>query len=513
MLDFFALFSYIEARQKWPTFLPVGRQAIINYQNTMAHTVKKMEQSQTELTITVTPDEYKPYMEKAATRLSDRVSIKGFRKGKAPYDKIVQEVGEMTVLQEAMEDVVKKTFYEAVLAENLETIGMPQINVEKLAPDNDIVYKAVVALMPTVTLPDLKKIEVKHEVRDIEEKKVDETLDAIRGMHATEVLKDGAAEGTDKLMIDMDMLIDNVPVEGGQAKDYQVYLSEQHYIPGFNEHVTGLKKGDKKEFTLDFPKEHYQKHLAGKTVDFKVSVKDVYERQLPELSDELAKKLGQESIEKMKELIRNNMYQEEKKKADQKVEIDILEQLIEKATIDDIPDVLIDAERQRMFYELKRDLDRNGIEIAQYLSDIKKTEEELYNEFKDQATKRAKAALISRQVAKDNELAVDDAEIDREIESMREVYKDNTEYLENLKKQEVRDSIATTIQNRKVMLYLKGVILGEEFLAKDNLAELGCQDCKDHTEGHKHEHGKKLEEKDAEQTKDRNDEKSAKKEK
>jgi len=469
--------------------------SVINYQKTMEHSTKKLEQSQVELTVTVTPEEYAPLMQKAAERLSERVNIKGFRKGKVPYEMILKEVGEMGVLQEAMEDVVKKTFYEAVLAEKLETVGMPQIDVEKLAPDNDIVYKATVALMPHVALPDLKDLTVTHTIKDVEEAKIEETIDAIRGMHATEVLKDGPAKDTDKLIIDMDMLIDNVPVEGGQAKDYQVYLSEKHYIPGFNDHIDGLKKGEEKTFTLDFPKEHYQKHLAGKTVDFKVNVKEVYERKLPELSDELAKKLGQESVAKMKEVIQNNMYEEEKKKADQNVEIDILEQLIEKSTIDDIPEVLINAERQRMFYELKRDLDRNGIEIAQYLSDIKKTEEELFEEFKQQATKRAKAALISRQVATDNELSVEGDEIDREIDGMREVYKDNAEYLENLKKPEVRDSIATTLQNRKVMLYLKGVILGEEFLQKDNLAELGCQDCKDHTEGHKHEH-KDAEEKD-----------------
>jgi trigger factor len=428
----------------------------------MSYIKKDLKDSQVELTITVKPDEYRSSLEKAATRLSDRANIKGFRKGKAPFDIVKKELGDMAILQEALEDIVKKTFFEAVHTEKLETIGMPQISVEKVAPDNDIVYKATVALMPGVKLPDMKKISIKKDELKVDDKKMDETLEAVRGMHATEVIKSDGATGTDKLVIDMDMLIDNVPVEGGQSKDYQVYLSEDHYIPGFNKEVEGLKKDDKKEFSLNFPETHYQKHLAGKKVDFKVKVKEVYERQLPELSDELAKTLGQESIQALKDIIHNNMLEEAKQKVEQKAEIEILDALIEKTKFDPIPEVLIDAERQKMFYELKRDLEKNGVEISQYLADIKKTEEELYNDFKQQAEKRAKAALISRQIAVEQKIVVSDEELAEEIKKLAEMYKDQKEHLDNLKKLEVKDTIATSMQNRKVMEWLKKEVLGEE---------------------------------------------------
>ena len=243
----------------------------------MSHAKKDLKNSQVELTITVEAADYQPMLEAAAVRLSERANIKGFRKGKAPFDIVKKELGEMAIMQEALEDIIKKTFFDAVKSEELDTIGMPQINIEKLAPGNDIVYKAVVALIPGVKLPDVKKIKVTKDEAKVDDKKMDETLEALRGMHATEVIKDGAATGTDKLVLDMDMLIDNVPLEGGQAKEHQVYLSEDHYIPGFNKNVEGMKKGEEKEFSLDFPETHYQKHLAGKKVDFKVKVKDVYE--------------------------------------------------------------------------------------------------------------------------------------------------------------------------------------------------------------------------------------------
>jgi len=429
----------------------------------MQHILKKLEKSTIELTITVTPAEYEKDLQNAAQRLSQRASVKGFRPGKVPLDVLKKEVGEMAILQEALESIVQKSFYDAVKTEKLDTIGMPKIEVEKLAPGNDVIYKATVALLPKVKLADISKIKIEKQTKPVEDKHVDEVIDSLRKMQAKEVIKnDKKATSEDKLIIDMDMFLEKIPVEGGQAKDYQVYLSEQHYIPGFNEQLIGLGKGEEKEFALDFPATHYQKHLAGKNVQFKIKVKDVYERQLPEISDDLAKALGQESLVKLRELINANLTQEATQKATQQAEIEILEELISKSEFEDIPEVLIDAERQKIFYELKKDLEKNGISIEQYLADIKKKEAELFEGFKNQAEKRAKAALISRQIALEQGIHVHDEELDKEIAFMQEMYKKNKEYSDNLKKPEVRDTIAMTIQNQKVMLWLKHKVLGED---------------------------------------------------
>jgi len=428
----------------------------------MSYTIKTLDKSQVELTIAVESKDYAKHLAKAAEKISHRTNIKGFRSGKAPYEIIKKEVGDMAILQEALEAIVQETFYQAVTEEKIETIGMPKIEIEKIAPDNPVVYKATVALLPSVKLPDIKKIKVERKVKEVGDKHINEVIDNLRKMHAKEVLKTGVAEGDDKLIIDMNMFLDKVPVEGGQAKNYQVYLSEDHYIPGFNNQIKGLKKDEEKEFSLDFPPTHYQKHLAGKNVQFKVKIKDVFERQLPELSTELAKILGQESLNKLKELIKNNLLQEAEQKADQQFEIQILDDLISKTEFAELPDLLIDAERQKMFYELKRDLDNHGISVEQYFNDINKTQEEIYEGFKEQAEKRAKTALISRQVAKDNNIHVHDEEINKEIKMMEEMYKDNKEYMENLKKPEVRDTIAMTLQNRKVMQWLRAQVLDEQ---------------------------------------------------
>lgn len=421
----------------------------------MSYTRKELPQSEVELTITITPAEYQAQLEKAAERLSQRQKIAGFRPGKAPFDLVKRTVGEMALLQEALEPLVKEKYYDAVMTEKLEVIGMPKVDIQKLAPGNDIVFTAVAALIPEIKLADLSKIKIKREEKPVSDTQVDEVVENLRKLQAKEVVKTGEASGDDMVLIDMDMFLDKVPVDGGQAKNYRVYLSEEHYIPGFNQKVAGIKKDETREFTLDFPSTHYQKHLAGETVEIKVKAHDVFERQLPALDEDFAKALGQESIEKLRELLRTNLGKETAQKADQQAEIEMLDTLVEKTTFGEIPEILIDAERRKMFYELTRDLERNGVSIEQYLLDIKKTQEELQAGFKDQAIKRAKAALVSRYIANEQNLAATEDEVAAEISHMKEVYKDNPDYVKQLDNPEVHETIHSIVQNRKVISWLK----------------------------------------------------------
>ncbi len=425
----------------------------------MEHILKKLKGSEIELTITVTPAEYDKQLKKAADRISERTAIKGFRKGHAPYDLVKREIGEMHIMNEALEGILQETFYKAVIEEKLETIGMPKINIEKIAPGNDLVYKAVVSLLPVVTLPKLEKIKVEHKAKPVTETEIDEVIKNLTRMQAKEVVKAGKSTKEDKVVIDMNLFVDNVPMEGGQAKDYQVYLSENQHIPGFNDNLVGVEKDEEKEFEVTFPKDYYNKSLGGKTGLFKVKVKEVFERQFPEITDEFAEKLGQESVVKLRELLQHNLEHEALHKADQVAEIEMFDALIDKSKFDEIPEVLVDAERKKMFYELKRDLEKNGITIEQYLLDIKKNEEDIQKDFTEQATKRAKAALVSRQIAKEQNLTVNDTELDLEIEKLKKEYKDHPEYLENLEKLEVRDSVRTYTVNRKVIEFLRENIL------------------------------------------------------
>ena len=416
---------------------------------------KDLSKSQKELTITVQPEEYQKHLERAASDISQSVEIKGFRPGHAPYDQIKAKVGEMKIYEQALEYMVRSSYEQALKDEGIDPVGMPNIEVEKLAPDNELVYKATVSLLPEVTLPDFEKIKVEKKEKEIKDEDLDRVFKDIQRMRATEVLKDGPAGDQDKIVVDMDMLHDNVPLDGGQAKDHGVYLNEDYYIPGLQKELVGLKKGDEKSFKIQMPKDHYQKHMAGKDIEYKVKVKDVYERSLPEINDELAKTLGQESVAKMKELIAENLTNEEKQKAGQRYEVELLEKVVDDSKIGEIPEVLVDAEKDKMLFELKHGVEQQGMEWSKYMENIGKSEEKLIDGFTDQAIKRAKAALVSRQIAKEHGLEPDFNEIEKELEVMREHYKEDAQATANLARTEVRHTVATLIRNRKTMAWLK----------------------------------------------------------
>jgi len=420
----------------------------------MQHTAKKLDKSQVELIITVSPLDYTKDMQAAAIRLSERATIHGFRPGKAPYDVVKQNLGEIKILEEALQSIVEKNYHAAVTAEKLDTIGMPEITIEKMAPGNDFVFKAVAALLPAVTLPDLSKIKVEKKAVHVGEKEVEDVLKSLTKMQGKEVIKEGAANKEDKIVVAMKMTNNKVVVEGGEAKAHQVYLSEPHYIPGFAEQLVGLKKGEIKEFSLKFPDEHYQKHLAGKNIDFHITVSDVYSVEYPEINDAFAATLGQPSLIALKELLQTNLTKEAENKEAQRLEAELLEKAIEVTTFGEIPDVLLNSEKQKMFYELKGNLEKQGISMENYLKDLKKTEQEIHEDFAVRAALRVKAALLSREIAKTNNIKVEKEELDKEVENIKSTYQNDPKVAEALKRPDVLDTLAATIQNRKVVAFL-----------------------------------------------------------
>lgn len=421
--------------------------------------VKKLPKSQVEITVEMNQAEMEPHVKKAAEHISEHRDIKGFRRGHAPYEKVKQEVGEMAIYEAALERMVQTGYYQAIREKQLQAIGAPKVDVKKLAPGNSMAFTAVVGVLPEITLPDFTKISVEKKPKSIGDKEVEDTIESLRKMRGTEVSKETAAEKENKVVVDMDLLVDKVPVEGGQTKDHGIYLNEEYYVPGLPEQLVGLKKGDEKEFMLAFPKEHYQKHLAGKDVQFKVKVKDVMERQFPEVNEEFAKGLGQESLTKLKELLKENLQSEASRKEDERQEIEMLEGIIEKAKFGDIPDVLIDAEKRRIFADFKHRVESQGLSIDDYLKSIDKTPEQVAEGYKEQAEKRVKTTLALRQYALDANIEVTPEDMAAEIETMKEAYKDQPDVLRQLESEDTHESLKVIIRNRKAVKKLKEQIV------------------------------------------------------
>lgn len=417
--------------------------------------IKNLPKSQAELIITVDTEECKPLIQKAAERMSQQSKIEGFRPGKAPYEIVRARFGEHAILEEAAEDIVKKNFFAAVKDNKLETIGQPKIEIVKMAAANPFEFKATVAIVPEIKIGAYKNLGVKKQTTIISDEKAEAVLADLAKMRSQEILTDKAAGAKDKILVDMEMTKDGVAIEGGATKNMTVYLSEQHYIPGFNEELVGAKKGDEKTFSLDFPKEHYQKHLSGAKVDFKVKVNDVYEIKPPEINDEFAKTVGQKTLSDLRALIKKNLEAEAASKDEEKFEIEILAKIVDASKFGDIPEVLINEEAHRMVHELEHNVEAQGMNFEDYLKSIKKEEKELMLEFTPEAIKRIKIALAVRAVGKAENIKADDKEVIEEITKLMNAYKDNADAQRQISQPDYADYIRTRIENKKAIDLIK----------------------------------------------------------
>ncbi|NBS41497.1 hypothetical protein EBS80_02455 [bacterium] len=204
--------------------------------------LENLPKNSLKITVTIPHADVQPFLEEAATRISEQSSIPGFRPGKAGFDVVKQRVGEQKIYEEALEAIVRKTFVDVVVENEVETVGSPKIDVEKLAPGNDIVYTAEVALMPKVTkLADWKNMKVDRKSHEPTDDDLALALKDLQRMQTKEVrAQAGAAVGpADKAVVSMNMKKEGVPVEGGQSPNHAVYMTEDYYIPGFKEQVSG----------------------------------------------------------------------------------------------------------------------------------------------------------------------------------------------------------------------------------------------------------------------------------
>lgn len=413
---------------------------------------KDLSKSQIELTVELAVEEFKPHIKSGAEKVSREVKIEGFRPGKAPYGILKQKIGEMTILEEAARIAIDKTIDEAI-KDNIDgqPIGQPQVNITKLAPDNPMEYKVVIVLLPKVELSDYKNAKVKQEKIEIKNEEAEKTIEQLREMRVKEVIANREIKNNDKAVVDIEMFLDNVPIEGGQGKGTGVIIGKGYIVPGFGKKLIGAKKGDTRKFSLPYPKDHHQANLAGKLVEFNVAVKEVYARELPEINDEFVKGFGLKSVEEFKGNIKKSIMAEKQQKAAQKAEIAMLDKIIEKSKFSDIPEILINSEVKTMMAELESGVASQGGKFDDYLSHINKTRDQLVLDLLPDAVKRVKSSLIIREIADAEKIKVEDKEIEKTIEDLLKQYKDNKEIAERISSSRYKEYLRNTLSGKKVI--------------------------------------------------------------
>jgi trigger factor len=418
---------------------------------------KDLEKSRVELNVELTWDEFRPHLEAGAKKVSEDIKIDGFRPGNVPMDVLRRKLGDMAILEESARAAINKTIGQ-VFSEKLERqpVGQPQVDITKLAWDSPVGYKAVVAVLPEVELGDYKSLDIKAKEAQVEPEEVDKMLDNLRDMHTQEAAVERPIQKDDKASVDIEMFLDDVPIEGGQGKGTEVIIGQDYVVPGFDKELLGASKGDTREFTLPYPKDFHMKNLAGKNVDFRVKVGEVKERKKPELDDAFAANFGVQSLGDLKSNIRATLIQQKEQEAKQQTEREMLEVIIEQAKFGELPEILLNSEADGMMEELEQGVVQQGGNMEDYLASIGKSRDQIKLEMAPEAAKRVKTSLVVREVAVQEDIKVPKEEIDKQIEEMKKHYEQNNpEMAKQVESQEYKNYVANVLTSRKVIDALK----------------------------------------------------------
>ncbi len=422
----------------------------------MAVTIEQLPKSRVKIRVELAPKEIQSDLVKAAERMSTATKFPGFRPGKVPYELVQQRFGEQAILEAALETIVQRSFVAAVREHNLKTVGQPEIQVEKLAPGNPLVFTATSALVPEVVFPPYDGVKAKRQHVAITDEDVEKGLTELRNVLAKESPVERPARLGDKVELDVDVFVDKVAIEGGQSRSHPVILGQGNFIPGFEEQVVGMTKGQTKNFTLTFPKDYHSKALAGKPAEFKVKLTAVLERILPAADDSLAQRAAKlPTLLELKARLRKDLEAERQAREEQELEIALLEGLVERTKFGELPEILVENEVGRMLEELKHDAQHRGMKFEDFLATMKKTELQLKQELRPNAERRVKTALVIRRISETEKIVVNDQEVAQEIERARQNVPAEQRNAEHFGSEDFRDYIRTVLINRKAITVLK----------------------------------------------------------
>lgn len=412
---------------------------------------KDLPAGEVSLRITVTEEEARPFITRAAGRLSAKHNIPGFRPGKAPVAMTTAQLGEGAVYQEASHEIVTTTLWRAIKEQKLETVGQPKISVESAAPKEPMVYSAVLTLMPDIKLSSWQDLRLSAPKVTLDEAEVQKVITEARQESASEVLVLRPAKSGDRVEVNFTVKRDEVVIEGGEGKKFPVILGSSSLIPGFEEQIIGLSAGQKREFDLRFPTPYYQASLSGAEAHFAVELLAVYERSLPAADDSWAQTLGAKDLGALTADIRKSLEQQKNATAQNQHEEQVLEQLGKRATISAIPEFMVHSEVDKMTQELKGDVTRRGMDWEKYLSSIKQTDETLRQEFRPRAIKRITSALIVRTIASELAIEVSGQELESELDQQKMRYREQPEIMNYIDQPDYQHQVKILLTHRKTM--------------------------------------------------------------
>ena len=398
----------------------------------MSVQVEKLEKNMAKLTVEVSAEDFKAAIKKAFNKNKNRFAIPGFRKGKAPQAMIEKMYGEGVFYEDAADEAINASYAEAMKESGLDIVSRPEVTIEKIGKDEPFVYSALVAVKPEVTLGQYKGVEVEKADASVSAEDVEAELKKVQEQNARLLtVEDRGVEDGDQTVIDFEGFVDGKGFEGGKAEDYPLTIGSHSFIDTFEEQLIGKKIGEECEVNVTFPTEYHAADLAGKPATFKVTVKEIKVKELPELNDEFASEVSEfDTLDEYKKDVEKKLAEKKEIEANSKNEDAVVAKVVENATME-IPDKMIDAQAENMVQDMARRMQSQGLSLDMYLKYTGMTVEQMKEQARPDAEKRIRTRRVLEAVAKAENIQISDEKVDEEVAKMAEAYKMEVEKLKS----------------------------------------------------------------------------------
>ena len=398
----------------------------------MSVQVEKLEKNMAKLTVEVSAEDFKAAIKKAFNKNKNRFAIPGFRKGKAPQAMIEKMYGEGVFYEDAADEAINASYAEAMKESGLDIVSRPEVTIEKIGKDEPFVYSALVTVKPEVTLGQYKGVEVEKADASVSAEDVEAELKKVQEQNARLLtVEDRGVEDGDQTVIDFEGFVDGKGFEGGKAEDYPLTIGSHSFIDTFEEQLIGKKIGEECEVNVTFPTEYHAADLAGKPATFKVTVKEIKVKELPELNDEFASEVSEfDTLDEYKKDVEKKLAEKKEIEANSKNEDAVVAKVVENATME-IPDKMIDAQAENMVQDMARRMQSQGLSLDMYLKYTGMTVEQMKEQARPDAEKRIRTRLVLEAVAQAENIQISDEKVDEEVAKMAEAYKMEVEKLKS----------------------------------------------------------------------------------
>ena len=389
----------------------------------MGFQTEDLGKNMVKLTIDVSAEAFEDAIRKAYEKNKNKISIQGFRKGKAPYQMVIKMYGKEMFYEEAANLLIPDAYEETAKDCGFEIVSRPEIDIEQIESGKPFIFTATVARKPEVTLGEYKGLEIAKKEITVSDEEIDAEIAKEQEKNAKEInVEDRAIVEGDTATIDYEGLVDGVAFEGGKGENHPLVIGSHSFIPGFEEGLIGKKLGEECDVEVTFPEEYHAKELAGKPAVFKCKVNKITAKELPEIDDEFASEVSDfDTLAEYKESIAKTI--REKKEAEAKTEKEdaLVKKAIENATME-IPDAMIDTTARQMGDEFAQRLQMQGLNIQQYFQYTGMTQQKYLETLKPQAKNRIETRLVLEAIAAAEKIEISDEEMDAEMQKMADQY-------------------------------------------------------------------------------------------